>query len=71
MSYNGGTDWIELDRLSGGATDTAYIGTSYPLEPASLSANTRIRFLTPGNGMSDSNMVWFDNVQIQCVIGGV
>jgi len=36
------------------------------LDAGALSANTRIRFLTPGNGMSNNNKVWFDNVQIQC-----
>jgi len=66
VSYNGGANWTELDRFTGTADDTAYTSTSYVLDAGSLSANTRIRFLTPGNGMGNSNMVWFDNIQIQC-----
>ncbi|MGB5519134.1 MAG: DNRLRE domain-containing protein [Gammaproteobacteria bacterium] len=66
ISYNGGTNWTELDRFTGTATDTAYTSTSYVLDAGALSANTRIRFLTPGNGMNNNNKVWFDNVQIQC-----
>ena len=66
VSYNGGTDWAELDRFTGTATDAAYTSTSYVLDAGSLSANTRIRFLTPKNGMGDNNMVWVDNIEIQC-----
>jgi hypothetical protein len=66
VSYNGGSSWTELDRFTGDADDAAYTSTSYPLDAGLLSANTRIRFKTPGNGMKDNNQVWFDNIQIQC-----
>lgn len=66
VSYDGGTNWTELDRFTGTATDTAYTSTSYVLDAGSLSASTRIRFLTPGSGMNNNNEVWFDNIQIQC-----
>ncbi|NNJ95331.1 MAG: DNRLRE domain-containing protein [Halobacteria archaeon] len=66
VSYNGGTDWAELERFTGTATDTAYTSTSYVLDTLSLSANTRIRFRSPNSGMKDNNQVWFDNIQIQC-----
>jgi hypothetical protein len=66
VSYNGGTNWSELARFAGSATDATYTSTSYVLDPNSLSANTRIRLLTPGNGMNNNNKVWFDNIQIQC-----
>lgn len=66
VSYNGGTDWNELDRFTGSANDSSYTSTSYPLDSNSLSANTRIRLLTPGSGMNNSNKVWFDNIQILC-----
>jgi hypothetical protein len=66
VSYNGGSSWTELDRFTGTADDGAYSSTSYTLDAGSLSVNTRIRFLTPSSGMSNSNLVLFDNVQIQC-----
>ena len=66
VSYNGGSNWTELDRFAGNADDATYTSTSYPLDSAQLSATTRIRFKTPGNGMKDDNQVWFDNIQIQC-----
>jgi hypothetical protein len=66
VSYNGGSNWTELDRFAGNADDATYTSTSYPLDSAQLSTTTRIRFKTPGNGMNDNNQVWFDNVQIQC-----
>jgi len=66
VSYNGGSSWIELDRFTGDANDGAYSSTNYTLDAGSLSVNTRIRFLTPSSGMSNSNVVLFDNVQIQC-----
>lgn len=66
VSYNGGSSWTELDRFTGTADDVSYASTSYELDAVSLSANTRIRFLTPGSGMDNSNKVWFDNVQILC-----
>ncbi len=66
VSYNGGTSWAELDRFTGTADDASYTSTSYVLNAASLSSNTLIRFLTPLFGMSNSNGVMFDNVQIQC-----
>ena len=66
VSYNGGGSWAELARFTGTATDASYTNTSYPLDSNQLSVNTRIRFLTPNSGMSNSNMVWFDNVEIAC-----
>ena len=66
VSYNGGSSWTELDRFAGTATDGSYISTDYLLDENLLSANTRIRFLTPGSGMSNSNRVYFDNVEIVC-----
>ena len=66
VSYDGGTTWSERERFTGTATDTAYTSTSHVLDAGSLSANTRIRFLTPNTGMGNNNMVWFDNIQIQC-----
>ena len=66
VSYDGGSNWNELDRFTGTADDSSYTSTSYTLDAGSLSANTRIRFLTPGSGMSNSNRVYFDNVQIEC-----
>lgn len=66
VSYDSGSNWDELDRFIGTADDSAYTNTSYTLDAGSLSANTRIRFLTPGNGMGNSNKVYFDNVQIEC-----
>ncbi len=66
VSYDGGNNWDELARFRGTATDSNYIPYSTPLDSNSLSANTRIRFLTPGSGMSNNNMVWFDNIQITC-----
>jgi hypothetical protein len=66
VSYNGGTDWTELDRFTGTADDGSYTSSSHVLDAGSLSANTRIRFLTPNSGMNNNNMVWFDNIQIQC-----
>ncbi len=66
VSYNGGSSWVELDRFTGDADDGVYSSTSYTLDAGSLSINTRIRFLTPSSGMSNSNLVLFDNVQIQC-----
>jgi len=66
VSYDGGTNWAELARFTGTATDSSYTNTSYPLDAGQLSTNTRIRFRTPNSGMSNSNMVWFDNVEIAC-----
>ncbi|MGB5725661.1 MAG: LamG-like jellyroll fold domain-containing protein [Thiogranum sp.] len=66
VSYNGGSSWTELDRFTGTADDDAFTSTSYVLDAGSLSANTRIRFLTPSSGMSNSNQVRFDNIQIEC-----
>ncbi|NNL56457.1 MAG: DNRLRE domain-containing protein [Pseudomonadales bacterium] len=67
VSYDGGSNWNELDRFIGPADDVAYISTSYGLDAASLSEDTRIRFKTANNGMDDSNQVWVDDVQIECV----
>ncbi|MDJ0701184.1 MAG: DNRLRE domain-containing protein, partial [Woeseiaceae bacterium] len=66
VSYDGGSNWNELDRFFGTATDSSYLPYSRALDSASLSANTRIRFRTPNSGMSNSNQVWFDNLQITC-----
>ncbi|MDJ0911354.1 MAG: DNRLRE domain-containing protein [Woeseiaceae bacterium] len=66
VSYNGGSNWTELTRFTGTATDSNYLPYSQPLDSNSLSANTRIRFRTPGSGMNNNTMVWFDNVQIAC-----
>jgi hypothetical protein len=66
VSYNGGSSWNELDRFTGTADDSAYTSTSYTLDASSLSANTRIRFLTPSSGMNNDNQVLFDNIQILC-----
>ncbi len=66
VSYDGGSNWSELDRFTGTATDGSYTSASYPLNAGSLSANTRIRFLTPNSGMGNNNMVWFDDVEIAC-----
>ncbi len=66
VSYDGGDNWSELDRFIGTATDGSYTGASYPLNAGSLSSSTRIRFRTPNSGMSNSNKVWFDNVEITC-----
>ena len=66
VSYDGGSNWDELDRFTGTATDSSYLPYSRALDSNSLSSNTRIRFRTPNSGMSNSNMVWFDNIQIEC-----
>lgn len=67
ISSDGGASWVSppLYHLVGPATDSAYTHVSKDIS-AYISANTRIRFLTPASGMKDDDMVWFDNVQIQC-----
>ena len=66
VSYDGGSNWTELDRFFGTATDSSYLPYSRALDAGSLSANTRIRFRTPTSGMDNSTRVWFDNLQITC-----
>lgn len=61
-SGNGGTSWVELGRLSGPATDAAYLSASFDLTPY-VAANTMIRFRTSAT-MGNSDLIYFDNIQI-------
>ena len=65
LSSDGGSNWTELVRFQGTANDSSY--TNYSNDISSfISSNTQLRFRTPTSGMSNSNSVWFDNVEIQC-----
>jgi hypothetical protein len=67
ISRDGGASWVSppLYHLVGPATDNAYTHVSKDISTY-ISGNTRIRLLTPASGMKDDDIVWFDNVQIQC-----
>jgi uncharacterized repeat protein (TIGR01451 family) len=66
ISTNGST-WTELDRYandgSSSTIDSSFRATNYNIT-AWRSANTRIRFRTPAGGMSNGDLVYFDDVQI-------
>ena len=68
VSANGGTSWTELDSFDGSGTDASYISESYDIS-AYMASNTRIRFL--GNStLGDSDIVYFNDVQISADSGG-
>ena len=65
---DGGGAWVELGRLQGTGTDSAYLSASYDIS-AYASANTIIRFST--SGFAAGSYVYLDNVQIdETAIGG-
>ena len=66
ISYNGGSQWQELQRFEGPADDIDFLPYSVQLDSALLSASTFIRFRTPTSGMNNDTNVRFDNVQIEC-----
>jgi uncharacterized repeat protein (TIGR01451 family) len=55
--------WTELDRFSGAATDSDYIGCTNDLTDY-ISTNTVIRFRTPDGDMDDTDSIWVDNLFI-------
>lgn len=66
VSYDGGSQWQEVQRFEGPANDNDFIPYSVQLDSALLSASTFIRFRTPTSGMNNDTNVRFDNVQIEC-----
>ena len=61
ISTNGGP-FTEIYRFAGPATDASYTNFSFDLTPY-ISANTQIRFATPG-GMAADDQVFIDDIQI-------
>lgn len=66
ISYNGGTNWYELGRFQGPATDTGYAAASYDIS-AYATANTRIRSVASST-LGNNDIVYFDNVAIDYTI---
>ena len=62
LSANGGSSWVEVDRIAGPGNDSEYSNQSFSID-AFLTANARLRFLTSSD-MGGSDEVWFDNVRI-------
>jgi uncharacterized repeat protein (TIGR01451 family) len=62
VSANGGP-FTELARFAGTATDAGYSQIHLDIS-AFISANTQVRFLSPGGGMDNSDQVFFDDVVI-------
>jgi len=68
-----GTSWVELDQLgndgSSSTSDGSYQFTNYNIT-AFIATNTEIRFKTPSGGMSNGDIIYFDNVKISSMVGG-
>lgn len=62
VSPDGGSSWIELDRISGGGTDSSYVARGYDIS-AYIAADTRVRFLTSPN-LGSGDEFYVDNIDI-------
>ena len=62
ISSNGGSSWVEIDRIEGPGDDSSYQPLTHDIS-SFISSNTRIRFKTSSsNGGNDE--VYFDDVEI-------
>ncbi|MDH3609109.1 MAG: hypothetical protein OEQ24_07700, partial [Gammaproteobacteria bacterium] len=65
ISANGASGpWTELTRHHGAGSDSSYQSASHDIS-SYISTKTRIRFKTSAD-MGNSDIVWFDNIQIEC-----
>jgi serine protease AprX len=62
-SGNGGTNWVEVGRISGPATDIAFISRRYDIS-AYRGRNTAVRFVASMNGAFGVDHVSIDDVEI-------
>jgi len=74
ISNNFSEAWEELDRFgndgSSSTTDGAFISTNYNLS-GYIASNITIRFATPDGGMSNGDVIYLDNVEVEATKGGV
>ena len=69
VSGDGGVSWVELDRFTGGGSDSSYQSTNYDIT-AYIASNTRIRFLSSPS-LGNRDRVYFDDVQIDYTVPSV
>lgn len=68
VSSNGGTSWIELDRIEGPNNDTTYQFAEFDIS-SYIATNTQVRFLTSPT-MGGTDIVYFDNIRVGWPVGG-